>query len=60
MFVITNKGEIKKNAGVNAKNLLPNVYAIRYLFGILVIVNANEKNHVMLENIYAMKICKCR
>ena len=29
---------------------------IKWLFGILVIVNANAINHVVLENIYAKKI----
>ena len=33
---------MKINVGVNAKNCLAKVYLIKNLFGILVIVNANE------------------
>ena len=40
------------NAGVNTTN----VYAIKDLFGIQVLVNGNAMNYVMLENILIMKI----
>ena len=39
------------NAGVNTTN----VYAIKDLFGIQVLVNGNAMNYVMLENILIMK-----
>ena len=39
------------NAGVNAKNWLIKVYAIKDLSGIQVIANENAMNYVMLENI---------
>ena len=39
------------NAGVNAKNWLMNVYVIKDLFAILVIVSANVINPVKLVNI---------
>ena len=48
------------NASVNAKNQLIKVYAIRDLFGILVIVNANAINHVILVIIQIMKIVSAR
>ena len=44
------------NAGVNVNNSLTKVYAMRDLFGFLVIVNVNAINHVMLENIKIIKI----
>ena len=49
--VIINKDGIKTNADVNVKNQLTKEYAIKDLFGILVIVSVNMINHVMLENI---------
>ena len=51
VFVIINKGGIKINADVNANNWLTKEYAIKYLFGILVIVILDVINYVILENI---------
>ena len=45
----------KANAGTNAKNLLIKLYAIKDLFGILVVVSVNTTNHVMLVNIQTMR-----
>ena len=56
VFVIINKGGRKINAGVNVKNWLTKVYAIKDLFRILVIVSMNVINHVILVSIYTMKI----
>ena len=56
VFVTINKGGMKVNADVKAKNLLIKVYAVKDLFGIQVIVNVNAINHVMLESIQIMKI----
>ena len=50
-FVTTNNVGIMINAGANANNFLIKVYAIKDLFGILVIVSVNVINHVMLVNI---------
>ena len=47
VFVITNNVEMMINAGVYAKNLLINVYVIKDLFGILVIVSVNVINYTM-------------
>ena len=44
------------SASVNAKNWLTKVYLMMNLFGILVIVNVNVVNHVILENMYIIKI----
>ena len=44
------------SASVNAKNWLTKVYLMMNLFGILVIVNVNMVNHVILENMYIIKI----
>ena len=44
------------NADVNAKNWLTKEFEINSLFGIRVIVNVNVINHVMLENVWTMKI----
>ena len=41
VFVIINNVPMMINAGVNAKNWLIKVYAIKGLFGILVIVSVN-------------------
>ena len=41
---------------VNAKNELTKECVIKDLFGILVIVILNVINHMMLENIYIIKI----
>ena len=51
VFVIINNVGMKINAGVNVKNWLIKVVVIKDLFGMLVIVNGNEINHVMLDNI---------
>ena len=42
------------------KELIDKVCVINDLFGILVIVSVNAINHVMLENIYIMKIVSAR
>ena len=47
--LIINKGGIKTNADVNAKNWLIRVVVIKDLFGIQEIVNVNVINQVMLE-----------
>ena len=52
MFVIINIVGMKISGGVNVKNWLIKVVAIKDLFGMLVTVNVN----VILENIQAMKI----
>ena len=51
VFVIINNVGIMINAGVNAKNWSIKAYAIKDLFGILVIVSVNVINHVMLVSI---------
>ena len=51
VFVIISKGGIKINVGLNANNWLTNVYAIKDLFGIQVIVSWNGINHAMWANI---------
>ena len=43
------------NAGVNAKNWLIKAYAIKDLFGILVVVSASVINPLILESIYTTK-----
>ena len=50
-FVIINKVGIKINANASVKNKFIKVYAIKTLFGILVIVNVNVINHVILVSI---------
>ena len=50
-FVIINNVGMIINAGVNAKNRLMKVYAIKDLFEILVIVSVNLINHVILVSI---------
>ena len=54
MFVITNNAGMIINADV--KSWLMNSYAIKDLFGILVIVSANFINHVILVSVYTIKI----
>ena len=56
VFVRINKGGIKINADVNAKNGLTKVYAIKDLFGIPVTVGVNVINRVILVSIQTMKI----
>ena len=51
VFVIINNTEMRINVGVNAKNWLIKVYAIKDLFGILVIVSANVIKPVILMSI---------
>ena len=46
VFVIINNVGIKVNDDMNVKNYLTKEYVIKYLFGILVIVNVNVINHV--------------
>ena len=46
---------MKITTGVNAKNWLIKVYAIKDLFGIQVIASVNVINHVMFVNIQTMK-----
>ena len=55
-FVIINKVGIKINANASVKNKFIKVYAIKTLFGILVIVNVNVINHVILVSIQIIKI----
>ena len=43
------------NAGVNAKNWSVKAYAIKDLFGILVVVSASVINPLILESIYTTK-----
>ena len=42
------------NADLNVNNLLPKVYVIHDLFGML--VNVNVMNHVMSQSISIMKV----
>ena len=51
LFVIINKDGIKINVDVNVKNYLRKEYAIKYLFGIVVIVSVNAIKIVILVNI---------
>ena len=55
VFVTINKGGMKINAGVNAKNWLIKELVIKDLFEILVIVSVNVKNHAILLSIQIMK-----
>ena len=50
-FVIINNVQMMINAGVNTRNRLIKVYAIKDLFGILVIVSVNVINPVILVSI---------
>ena len=50
-LLTTNKDGMKINADVNGKNWLRKEYVIKYLIGILAIVNVHVINHVMLNNI---------
>ena len=51
VFEIINNVGIMINADVNLKNWLTKDDVMKDLFGILVIVNVNVKNHVMLVDI---------
>ena len=55
-FVIINNAGMKINADVNVKNWLIKVVVIKDLFGIHVTVNVNVINHVVLGNIWTIKI----
>ena len=55
-FVIINNVQMMINAGVNTRNRLIKVYAIKDLFGILVIVSMNVINPVILVRIQTIKI----
>ena len=56
VFVIKNNVGIMINPDINVKNSLKKEDVIKDLFGFLVIVNVNVIRHVMLDNIYIMKI----
>ena len=56
VFVIINNVGVVINAGVNANNRLIKTYAIKDLFGILVIVSANVISHVISVSIKTIKI----
>ena len=51
LFVIINNDGIKINVDVNVKNQLIKKYAIKDLFGVLVIENVNVIKIVILVNI---------
>ena len=55
-FAIINNVGMMINAGVNAKNWLIKAYAIKFLFGILVIVSASVRNPVILVSIYTISV----
>ena len=55
VFVIIKNVGMMINAGVNAKNWLIKAYAIKDLFGILVVVSASVINPLILESIYTTK-----
>ena len=57
-FVIISSDGMVINASVNAKNYLIKAYAIRDLFGILVVTSVNVINNVMLVNIQTMQVQK--
>ena len=48
------------DAGMNAKNWLIKVYAIKDLLGIRVIVSANVINHMILVSIWIIKFVSAR
>ena len=56
VFVTINKDGMKINAGVNAKNWLIKELAIKYLFGILVIMSLNVISH----EVFMHEDCKCK
>ena len=59
VLVTKNKGWMKINAGVNAKNWLIKEFVIKDLFGILVIVSVNIKSCDVGEYLN-YKNCECR
>ena len=60
VFVIVNNVGMMINAGVNAKDSLIKAYAIKDLFGILVIVSVNVINPVILVSNYTIKIVSAK
>ena len=56
VFVIINNVGMMINAGVNTKDSLIQAYALKDLFGILVIVSVNVINPVILVSTYTIKI----
>ena len=56
VFMIINNAGIMINADVNVKNWLTKEYVTTDLFGIQIIVNVNVINHMMLVNIWTIKI----
>ena len=59
LFVIINNIGIMINAGVNAKNWLIKVHAIKHLFGTLVVVSVNVISWDIVEYL-DYENCKCR
>ena len=57
-FVIISSDGMVINASENAKNYIIKAYAIRDLFGILVVASVNGINNVMLVNIQTMQVQK--
>ena len=55
VFVMINKGVVKVNTDVNAKNILTKGYVIKDLIRILAIANVSLMNYVMLEKIQIIK-----
>ena len=55
VFVMINKGVVKVNTDVNAKNILTKGYVIKDLIRILAITNVSLMNYVMLEKIQIIK-----
>ena len=60
MFVIIKSVGMMIDAGVNAKNRLIKAYAMKDLFGILVVVSVNVINPVIYSVHLDYKICKCK
>ena len=54
VFVIIKNVGIMINTDLNVNNLLPKIYVIHDLFGML--VNVNVINHVMSQSISIMKV----
>ena len=55
VFVMINKGVVKVNTDVNAKNILTKGYVIKDLIRILAIASVSLMNYVMLEKIQIIK-----
>ena len=60
VFVIINNVGMMINAGVNTKDSLIKAYALKDLFGILVIVSVNVINPVILVSTYNIKIVSAK